>query len=89
MKGMTIKLPDDLEKKIIYESKQRGISKSSLVREALALYLNDTNGADSGPSVYDLAKDLIGSVSGPGDLSTNPKYMAGYGKSRRGSVKGD
>ena len=89
MKGMTIKLPDDLEKKIIYESKRRGISKSSLVREALVVYLNDTKDAGNGPSVYDLAKDLIGSVSGPGDLSTNPKYMVGYGKSRRGSMKGD
>ncbi|MBO6575897.1 MAG: hypothetical protein JJ896_10395 [Rhodothermales bacterium] len=25
-------------------------------------------------------EDLIGSVEGPGDLSTNPKYMEGYGE---------
>ena len=82
MKGMTIKLPDDLEKKIVYESRRRGISKSSLVREALAVYLTKGIQRTTEPSVYDLAKDLIGSVSGPGDLVSNPKYMEGYGRDR-------
>jgi hypothetical protein len=32
-------------------------------------------------SAYDLAKDLAGSVeSGIGDLSTNKKYLQGFGK---------
>jgi hypothetical protein len=31
-------------------------------------------------SVLDLASDLCGCVVGPADLSTNPKYMGGYGK---------
>ena len=34
-------------------------------------------------SLYDRIKHLCGVISGPGDLSTNPKYMEGYGKSRR------
>ena len=34
-------------------------------------------------SLYDRLKHLCGVLSGPGDLSTNPKYMEGYGKSRR------
>lgn len=34
-------------------------------------------------SAYDRLKPFIGVISGPGDLSTNPKYMEGYGKSRR------
>lgn len=34
-------------------------------------------------SAYELFKPYIGAVSGPGDLSTNSKYMEGYGKSRR------
>lgn len=25
-------------------------------------------------------EDLVGSVEGPGDLSTNPKYMEGFGE---------
>ena len=31
-------------------------------------------------SAYDLAKDLIGSIEGPGDLSTNPKYLEDLGQ---------
>ena len=34
-------------------------------------------------SLYDRIKHLCGVASGPGDLSTNPKYMEGYGQSRR------
>ena len=32
-------------------------------------------------SAYDLAKDVVGSLDGPEDLSTNPKYMEGFGES--------
>lgn len=32
-------------------------------------------------SAYDLVRDLIGKQrGGPGDLSTNPKYMEGFGR---------
>jgi len=31
-------------------------------------------------SVLERAQDLCGSVEGPEDLSTNPKYMEDYGK---------
>ena len=31
-------------------------------------------------SFLDAAREFIGCVEGPGDLSTNPKYMEGYGK---------
>ncbi len=34
-------------------------------------------------SLYERCRHLIGTISGPGDLSTNPRYMEGYGKSRR------
>jgi Protein of unknown function (DUF2281) len=30
-------------------------------------------------SVFTLAQKFIGAVEGPGDLSTNKKYMEGYG----------
>ena len=32
--------------------------------------------------MLDLAGDLIGSVEGPSDLSTNRAYMDGYGEPR-------
>jgi hypothetical protein len=31
-------------------------------------------------SFYEVAEDLIGAGEGPGDLSTNPDYMQGYGQ---------
>ena len=34
-------------------------------------------------SAYERFRPYIGVISGPGDLSTNPKYMEGYGESRR------
>jgi hypothetical protein len=33
-------------------------------------------------SLYERCKHLIGVIDGPGDLSANPKYMEGYGRSR-------
>ena len=42
-----------------------------------------TNGGASPKSVYDAlnALGIIGSITdGPGDLSTNPKHMEGFGK---------
>jgi len=35
------------------------------------------------PTLWDRMKHLVGTIDGPGDLSTNPKYMEGYGRSRR------
>jgi hypothetical protein len=33
------------------------------------------------PSLYDLTKEFCGCIKGgPADLSTNPKYMEGFGK---------
>jgi hypothetical protein len=31
-------------------------------------------------SFFEVAQDLIGAGEGPGDLSTNPEYMRGYGQ---------
>ncbi len=42
----------------------------------------DSNTQDDKPvvSVLTLAQKYIGCVEGPGDLSTNKKYMEGYGE---------
>lgn len=36
---------------------------------------------DAEISFFEAAHEFIGCVEGPGDLSTNPKYMEGYGQS--------
>lgn len=35
---------------------------------------------DSERSFFEVAGDLIGAGEGPGDLSTNPDYLKGYGE---------
>ena len=54
------------------------MSKSALVREVLERFLPGSN--TDGPPFFDLAHDLLGKRSGPGDLSTNREYMEGFGK---------
>ena len=36
--------------------------------------------AMKGLTVADVAGDLIGSLEGPGDLSTSPRHMRGFGR---------
>ena len=61
-------------------AKRGKISQGQLVRKALHAYgVGPVKSA--APTAYDLVKDLIGRQSGaPSDLSTNPKYMEGFGR---------
>jgi predicted DNA-binding protein len=80
MDTISLKLPDHLLERLEAESKARGTTKSSLVRECLEKSLDDRAAKDGG-SCYDLARDLAGSIKGlPRDLATNPKYMEGFGR---------
>ena len=42
--------------------------------------VRDVVEVNEGQSVVDLAGELVGSLEGPGDLSTSPRHMAGYGR---------
>jgi hypothetical protein len=81
MKIRTMKLPADLDRKVSANASRRRVSRSAVVREALAAYLTGPR-ADS-DSFADQAVDLAGCVSGPADLSTNASRLEGYGRSRR------
>jgi hypothetical protein len=75
MRTVSFKLPADLDRMVSEVARQRRSTRSAVVRDALkALEQNPR------PTVLDLAGDLIGAFEGPGDLSTNPKYMADFGK---------
>jgi metal-responsive CopG/Arc/MetJ family transcriptional regulator len=76
MKILSLKLPPGLSVKLERAARQRGKSKSEVVRAALEQFLK----AERPMSALELAGDLVGGGEGPGDLSTNPKYMEGFGE---------
>ena len=70
-----------LERSALRAAAKRGkISQGQLVRRALHAY-GVVAEKKPAASAYDLVKDLIGRQSGaPADLSTNPKYLDGFGQ---------
>lgn len=79
MRTITLKLPDGLAARVSAAVKRRGSSTSALVREAIGDHF-DSNEDDRAGSCFDLASDLCGSLTGPADLSSNRKYLKGYGR---------
>jgi hypothetical protein len=60
-------------------SASKRVPKSQILRTALAKELKTSR---EEPSLYEAMKGAIGCFDGPSDLSTNPKYLKGYGKWR-------
>jgi len=80
MKTLSLKLTENLLRKLERTARERGQSKSALMRAALEEYLNGVRATPRPLSALELAGDLVGCGEGPGDLSTNPKYMEGFGR---------
>jgi hypothetical protein len=80
MRTISLKLPERLIVRLEQEAKTRRVTRSRLMRDSLEKALLEPS-KGKGPSCYDLAADLIGSIKGlPKDLATNPKYMKGFGE---------
>ncbi|MEE4602248.1 MAG: ribbon-helix-helix protein, CopG family [Desulfobacteraceae bacterium] len=79
MKTLTVKVPEELDLKLAAVAAKRGESKSNLIRTAIISILKE-NKAVIPNSCLDMAKDLVGSVEGPSDLSFNKRHLKGYGK---------
>jgi metal-responsive CopG/Arc/MetJ family transcriptional regulator len=79
MKMVSLKLPEALDEKLSAVAAKRGASKSAVVREALEAYVKNEQDIRPG-SCLEMAKDLIGIVTGPPDLSFHKKHMKGFGK---------
>lgn len=79
MKTISLKLPEAIATRLEAETQKRGVSKSLMVREALAEYFVSSKQNKAG-SFLDLAGDLCGQFIGPADLSTNPKHLEDYGE---------
>lgn len=80
---LTVRLDVALRDRVRLRAESLGMAESEYVRETLD---RDTGKAFEGPSVYDLMKrsGSIGIAKGlPPDLSTNKKYMEGFGRPRK------
>lgn len=82
MNVLTIKLPPALEQQLDEATRRTHLSKSELVRRALAAYIARPPGEESGfVSALDQAGELVGCFEGgPPDLSSNPRHMDDFGK---------
>jgi metal-responsive CopG/Arc/MetJ family transcriptional regulator len=76
LRTVSFKISERLDRAVNELAKRRGSSRSAIMREALEAF---SKGGRK-PSVTELAGDLVGSIRGPRDLATNPKYMDDFGK---------
>jgi hypothetical protein len=79
MKTISVKVPEDLDLKLTAVAAKRRETKSALIRAAFD-HIVKSSEAVTPNSCLDLAKDLIGSVEGPPDLSYNKNHLRGSRK---------
>ena len=80
MHAISVKIPHSLKLRMETESSRRGLTKSRLIREALENAFGQRT-PNRTATVYELTKDLCGSVrGGASDLASNKKHLANYGK---------
>ncbi len=83
---ITIRIPETLGQRLRHRSRLQGQPESELVREALETYLGQPSEARP---AYELAEEagLIGCIgrgrkSPATDLSSSPRHLEGFGKSK-------
>lgn len=82
MRTISMKLAESLDRELADLAARRGVSKSSLIRDAVTDLVVRERASDrpAAGSFLALAEDLAGCVEGPEDLSTNKDYLDGYGR---------
>ena len=79
MKTTSLKMPETLAIRLENTARQRGVSKSALVRSALEAYLQ-ADRVEHPESALSQAADLVGLLSGPEDLTTSKDYLRNFGR---------
>lgn len=74
MKTVSLKLSKALDKLLQATARQRRISKSTLLREAIARHLAPDTKSVNKSSFTALADDLAGCIQGPKDLSVGSRH---------------
>jgi Arc/MetJ-type ribon-helix-helix transcriptional regulator len=80
MPTISVKLPVRLESRLRQAVVRRRSTRSALVREALEAHLAREAADAPEESCLGLGSDLAGSITGPPDLSSNPRRLRGYGR---------
>ena len=75
MRTVSVRIPVYLDEQLTRISRQRRVSRSTILREAIGEYL-----AESDNSFSQQASHLAGSLYGPENLSTSAEYLAEYGQ---------
>ena len=79
MKTISFKLPEDLDAKLAALAKQRGTSRSQVIRDVLERFTNGHLRLKD-ESALALTQDLAGCVVGPADLSVKKDHMKDFGQ---------
>jgi hypothetical protein len=76
MTTLMCSIPEKLDARLEELAQQANVPKGKFVRKALEQAAR--KGGASG-TAFNLVRNLCGSLSGPADLATNPKYLEGLG----------
>ena len=79
MNTISLKVPEPLAIRLKDAARQKGVSKSVLIRDALEAYLQ-VDGTERAESALSQVSDLVGMLSGPEDLSVNTDYLWNFGR---------
>ena len=79
MHTISLKVPESLASRLEDTARQKGVSKSTLIRDALEAYLQ-ADRAERAESALSQVADLAGILSGPEDLSVNKDYLRNFGR---------
>ena len=79
MNNISLKVPEPLAIRLEDAARQKGVSKSALIRAALEAYLQ-ADRAERAESALSQVADLAGMLSGPEDLSVNKDYLRNFGR---------
>lgn len=75
-----MKLTPEQKEKIRILARRRGVSQKRAVLDLIEQEVQEKPIKAQPGSFLEGIEHLAGSVDGPGDLATNPKYMEGYGR---------
>lgn len=79
MKTISLKITEEVDRRVAAVAHRAGTSKSAIIREAIEERLSNTP-HPAMASFLDLAGDLVGCISGADDLASNPEHLEGYGR---------